>query len=221
MDTTTPENQQEFFPDFVKPSERKLEPRAPGMGSAQKPLLLTTTIEQILFVSIVGILVLCAVYFLGILRGKAIASTQSAVVLQQRPIARPPTTSPVTNIPAAPAAVRRPSVNPIIIPTASAPAVPAANRPVRVQGLAAAAPAAVAAPIPGQRLYSIQVVTHKKRTFAEGELAAITKAGFAGKIIESDGYFVVCVGQYVSKEDAKKDLAFLKSKYADCFLRRL
>lgn len=76
-------------------------------------------------------------------------------------------------------------------------------------------------PAAGKRLYTIQVVTHKKRAFAEGELAAIGRTGLGGKIIESDGYFIVCVGQYAAKEDAQKDLSFLKAKYADCFLRRL
>lgn len=206
MDTPTQESQQEFFPNFVKPSERKLEPRVAGVGRTQKPILLTTTLEQILLACIVMILVLCGVFFLGILRGKSLVG--SGVLSRPAP---------------AVAAVRAPMP---VRAAAVAPAAPASSGPVRALTAAPAAPAPAApsgsaALTPAKRLYTIQVVTHKKRSYAEAEMAAMAKAGFKGKILESDGYFVVCVGQYAAKDEAKKDLSLLKAKYPDCFLRRL
>lgn len=220
METPTQENQQEFFPDFVKPSERKAEPRVPGAGRTHKPILFTTTIEQILFAAIVAILVLCAVYFLGILRGKSLAGRPAAaraVDALRTPLQAPAAPRPVLPRPAVsslPPAARN-------APAAPAPPVPVERRAIPATNVPAPAAQAPAAPAAGKRLYTIQIVTHKKRSFAETELAAIGKAGFTGKIVESDGYFIVCVGQYASKDDAKKDLSFLKTKYADCFLRRL
>jgi hypothetical protein len=221
MDTPTQENQHEFFPDFVKPSERKAEPRLGGIGTGrtQKPILFTTTIEQILFAAIVAILVLCGVYFLGILRGKSLAASVSAAPVRALRIPRPATPAPpIVTVQATSAAK----------PAPTRPAVPAPPVSSRVQRLASPAPVAAGTPAAAQpaagtvrRLYTIQVVTHKKRAFAEGELAAVGQAGFSGRILESDDYFVVCVGQYASKEEAKKDLTFLKAKYPDCFLRRL
>jgi cell division septation protein DedD len=70
------------------------------------------------------------------------------------------------------------------------------------------------------KLYTIQLVTHKKKEQAENEVRAVRKSGFYSFIIPSGEFYQVCVGQYGSHNDAKKDLAFFKSRYQDCYLRR-
>ena len=68
--------------------------------------------------------------------------------------------------------------------------------------------------------YSIQLVTYKKAEYAEKEMKALKRAGLFSVIIPSGDYYQVCVGQYASSEEAKRDLAFFAAKYKGCYLRR-
>ena len=175
------ESQEELFPEF-SPLPKKPE-RLTAFTKTHKPLLFSTTLEQMLMVSIVAILVLCGVFFLGVLRGKAL-----------RPLPQPP-----VRLRSAPA--------PSPLPLNTTPAAPA---PVRL----AAVPATTS-----DKPYTIQVVTHRKREYAENEVAAVRKMGYFSFVITRGEYFYVCAGQYASREEAKRDLALLATKYKDCFLR--
>ena len=84
----------------------------------------------------------------------------------------------------------------------------------------AASPAKTDSQVPvAEKPYTIQVVTHRKKEFAEAEVSRIRKLGYISFIIPSGDYFQVCAGQYASKEEARKDLGVFSSKYKDCFLR--
>ncbi len=78
------ETQQEFFGNFSKTGkgvERPLyDPKF------QKPILVTTSLEQIILVGILLILAACFVFFLGVLRGKVISG--KTVELPSAPVAR-------------------------------------------------------------------------------------------------------------------------------------
>ncbi len=178
-DDKSQETQQELFQEFS--STPKHSERFPTLAKAQKPILISTTIEQILMVSIVLILTLCGVFFLGLLRGKSLRPSAVPVVAAIRRV-QPTKVSVVP--------VQKPS-----IPTGVS--IPAVQKP-----------------------YTIQLVTHRKKEYAETEANAVQKLGITSFIIPSGEYFQVCAGQYASKEEAKKDLAFFQSKYKDCFLRR-
>src|SRR3990167_2496948 len=66
------ERQQELFAEFSGAS--KLLDRFPLIQKTNKPILVSTSLEQILLVAISLILMGCFVFFLGVLRGKLISS---------------------------------------------------------------------------------------------------------------------------------------------------
>ncbi len=184
MDLKSKETQQELFEQFSDVPKKN--DRFPGLSRTQKPVLLSTNTEQLLMGGILLILTLCGVFFLGVLRGKALS--------QDIPVSPPRTASP------APAAQ--------------------SLRSSQVSRVPVAPPAVTSTETIAAKPYTIQLVTHRKKIFAEADMEAHRRAGSYSVIIPSGDYFQVCVGQYASKEDAKKDLARFSVKYKDCFLRR-
>ncbi len=171
------ESQQEFFGEFSKQAERP--ERLPALAKSQKPVLISATSEHILVACILLILAFCAVFFLGVMRGKSLARLEPAPVKTVLPV---PATAPK--------------------PVSAAVAPP---RPRVV----------VADPA---KPYTIQLVTHKKRDYAESEIRLLKQKGLSAFILSSGDYFLVCYGQYENKEGAKKDLAAFRGRYKDCFL---
>ena len=82
------ESQQELFREFsgetVKPE------RFPTIPKIQKPVLLNTSVEQLILAFILAILAFCLMFFLGVLRGRALATRSSSV---QRPVQALPSVS--------------------------------------------------------------------------------------------------------------------------------
>lgn len=74
-DLKPPETQREFFQEFAK--ESKKPERFPSIHKAQKPVLLNTSVEQLVFMGIVSILALCFTFFLGVLKGRGASPTAS------------------------------------------------------------------------------------------------------------------------------------------------
>ena len=112
-DDKTKETQQELFEEF-SPAPKKAE-RFPSITKTHKPILFSTTLEQLLMASIVFILGLCGVFFLGVLRGKALrepAAVPAAVVRLPRalPAAVPVQMRPVP----VPASSLAPAPTPIV-----------------------------------------------------------------------------------------------------------
>ena len=186
-DNTPSETQQELFQQFSSVPKRP--ERFPTLAKTQKPILISTTLEQLLMVSIVFILLLCGVFFLGVLRGKSLRQGMAAA-----PVYR-------SEPPAAAVRTLKPNV--------------AALLPGPVSAPAPAAPA-----VSADKPYTIQLVTYRKREYAEAELNTVRKMGFSGFIVQKGEYFLVYAGQYASKEEAKKDLGVFHTKYKDSFLTR-
>ena len=189
-----PELQPELFTEFSR--EPKKPERLPQITRTQKPIFLSTTVEQIILISILLILAGCLIFFLGVLRGKALGvqkkTASERVAVQTEP-------APVPHRAAPPAA----SVQPTPVPAVKAVEKPPLNADIA-------------------RPYTIQLVTYKKKDLADKEVAGLQKAGFYSFLIPSGSYYQVCVGQYQNKDDAKKDIKILgsKYKYKDSFLRR-
>ena len=59
----SPENQQELFAEFSQ-EPRRLQ-RFPSLAKSHNPILISTTLEQILLVGIVLVLTLCLAFFWG------------------------------------------------------------------------------------------------------------------------------------------------------------
>lgn len=185
MDDKTHETQQELFEEF-SPAPKRGPERFPSIARSHKPILISTTLEQILMTVIVAILILCGVFFLGVLRGKAIQPAQPR------------------------AAVRR-------IPQ---PVRPVVSAPIRMSPPLPARPMATPEASTAQKPYTIQLVTHRKKEYAENEAATVRRMGYPSEVVADGEYYLVRAGQYASKAEAKKDLAFFSSKYKDCYLRR-
>ncbi len=181
------ETQQEFFVEFAK--ETKKPERFTSISRTQKPIFLSVSVEQALLAGILAILICCLMFFLGIVRGKALIPPEPASVAAVQNIQKP---SAVLS--AAAVEVPRPELKP---PPNKISFKPDPTKP-----------------------YTIQLVTYKKKDLAEKEVNALKKSGFYSFIIPSGDYYQVCVGQYISKENAGKDLKTVGVKYKDCFLRR-
>src|ERR1041385_8424281 len=76
--------QQELFSDFS--AQPRAAERVPSIAKTQKPILISTTLEQLLLVGLISILVFCLVFFLGVLRGRSLA----APVSKSAPVSAPP-----------------------------------------------------------------------------------------------------------------------------------
>lgn len=179
------EIQAELFHEFSgQPQKAK---RFPSLNKSPKPILISTSIEQLIFAGILLILALCLVFFLGVIRGKSLAVPPPRVV----------TPAPVSHM------LAMPRYRP---PVPKNQALPMQSKP------------SVSAPV--KKPYMIQLVTYKRRDLAENEALAFRRRGMDAVVIPSGDYYQVCVGQYASKEEAKKDLKLFSVKYKDCFLRR-
>lgn len=177
------ESQQELFQEFTGETRKK--ERFPSLQRPQKPLLISTSIEQIILASILLILAGCFVFFLGVIRGRALGEQARKPAVAAQEVKPRPAVAPAPSlVPAAP----------LLLPRTAA--------------------------LDLTKPYTIQLVTYKKRDLAEKEVTALRKSGYYSMIIPSGDYFQVCAGQYASKEEAKKDLKILGSRYKDCFLRR-
>lgn len=182
------EIQSELFQEFSGPAKKP--ERLPSLHKTQKPILLSTSVEQIIFLSILLILAFCLVFFLGVIRGKSLAGFEARPVSVQRP---PVAVSHMLAMPQ----YRQPAQKSAVAAASGAVSVQLSNKP-----------------------YMIQIVTYKRADLAEKEQLAFRRNGYYSVVVPSGDYYQVCVGQYATKDEAKKDLKFFGSKYKDCFLRR-
>ncbi|MBI4432613.1 MAG: SPOR domain-containing protein [Candidatus Omnitrophica bacterium] len=95
---------QDLFSEFSK-EEKKIE-RFPAIGKTQKPILLNTTLEQIILAGIVFILAACLFFFLGVLRGKALRQQVPAPSGIAQPVS---TTGPIRRAVTAPTKALQPA----------------------------------------------------------------------------------------------------------------
>jgi len=197
------ESQQELFSEFS--GQPKNTERFPSLGRSQKPILITTNIEQIIVISLAGLLCICFFFFLGVLRGRTLKAESRTVLSAPSASSAPVAAQNATRT--VPSSAAKTVQKLTVAAPPAAPAIPKKLAPaIFVQD--------------PQKPYTIQLVTHKKKEYAENEVATFRRSGFYSFIIPSGDYYQVCVGQYASKEEAQKDLIKLKSRYHDCFLRR-
>lgn len=187
------ETQQELFGEFS--ATPKKPDRFALISRTQKPILFSTNTEQLLMFGILFILMLCGVFFLGVMRGKAL-------------LGQPVTEAPIASTTISPKRWPVLAVTPDVHPVSPIPRVSVVKTP-------SIAPQEVP-----QKPYTLQLVTHRKKELAESEMNGLRAQGLYSFIIPSGEYFQVCAGQYGSKEEAKKDVVRFSGKYKDCFPRR-
>jgi cell division septation protein DedD len=69
--------------------------------------------------------------------------------------------------------------------------------------------------------YTIQVASFMKKASAQKEIDTLQKKGLVVSILSKGKYLIVCVGNFMEKDEAKNLLSKLKKRYQDCFIRRL
>ena len=192
------ELQQDLFLELAD-SAKKPERFIP-QNKINKPIPLNTSVEQLILIGIIMILAGCFVFFLGVLRGKSLGSNPT-VLRPQKKIVTSPAVTPA---------------QPALLSAGNHPAATALSSEIRQAG---PPPKAKGSWSPGKP-YTLQLSTYRKQDLAEKEVSALRRSGYFSIIIPSDGYYQVCVGQYATKEDAKKDIKMFGAKFKGCFLRR-
>ncbi|MCG3175966.1 MAG: hypothetical protein MOGMAGMI_00904 [Candidatus Omnitrophica bacterium] len=184
------ENQPDLFSQPI-PDKKRSEPLQELRRSPQ-PILLHTTLEQIVFYAIVFVLYSCGVFFFGVLRGKSIDTAPAPQSLGRSP------------------AVQRPQpvqTQTVAVDPATAPAAPV--------------PPAVRSQTPDPaKPYTIQLLSHRRKDYADRDASAIRRGGMPTFVMRKGDYYIVCAGQYASSDEATGDLRMFRQKYRDCFLRR-
>jgi cell division protein FtsN len=177
---------------------------------------LTLSVENLVVLTILGIMVAVFAYSLGVERGRHLMAGE----MKQAPVTQPA-------VSATTAAVRPTTVAPAAMTATAHPvgavgtinAVPAARPAVAV-------PAAVAQTQPSQALaatfkYTIQVASYADEKFAQKEAGDLNKSGFETLIMQKGKYAILCVGKFAQKNEAMSVISKLKSKYKDCLVRSM
>jgi septal ring-binding cell division protein DamX len=230
--------QKELFEDLdkLKKSASKNENLVP-----KTKFSLTLSLEKTVFTSIAIVMVMVVVYAVGIERGKVI-QRQSPQQITVRTIKSVTVGGPKAEQPSqpqpAPAVDLKVQIADKKVP-APAPAVPAAQ--VKVQAPAPASQA-VQAVIPGetqqaqparQALISVQALplsaqpkpytivgaTFTRKDWADKEVEKLKKSGQDAAVYQSANYFLVCIGSYQTKDEAKAALTKIRNAYKDAYLR--
>ena len=69
--------------------------------------------------------------------------------------------------------------------------------------------------------YTIQVASFKKVDYANKEAQDLKKKGHEIMVLGKGEHFIVCVGKFISENEAKTFSGRLKKQYKDCLVRRL
>jgi cell division septation protein DedD len=172
---------------------------------------LTLSLEKTVFSSIAIVMAMVAIYAVGVERGKVIQreartlntskTIKSVTVgLQNTPQPQAPAV-PVQKVPqAAQQAAQPPAAQPV---------------PAQAQQVQAAALSLSQQPKP----YTIVGATFTRKEWADKEIEKLKKNGFDGTVYQSSNYFLVCIGSYQTKDEAKQALPKIRSTYKDAYLR--
>ncbi len=167
--------------------------------------------DQLILVSIAGLLSLTVIFAAGVERGKRLVRSERLLL---------PRVEQQIVIPLA-AASRQSASAPKAAAVKPAQA-PAAAKPVTTASPAAPAKKSAPNKVAGSgSRYAIQVVTFSQPTLARKELQRLQAQGERAFLIMRNGRTVVYVGPFPSKNNASDKLSTLKSTYQDCFLRTL
>jgi hypothetical protein len=68
--------------------------------------------------------------------------------------------------------------------------------------------------------YTIQLISYRKKEYAENEREKLLKKGIDAFIVSSGNWHQVCAGVYDNIQDAKEAQSELSENYKGCFIRR-
>jgi len=169
---------------------------------------LTLTIENLVVLSILGIMLAVFAYSLGVERGKHVMAAQlmdrtpatkmvaEASIVNAQPIVE--VKNPVQ------AKVTTTSVASAVVPVQ--PAVVVEQKPTVLD--------------PAFK-YTVQVASYADEKFAKKAALDLDKKGFQTIVMQKGKYAILCVGRFSQKNEAKATIAKLKPKYKDCLVRSM
>ena len=205
------ELQEDLFPDGQDAARRRRHRWTPLFPLTRWTI--SVSYEHVVLATVALVMSSLVLFSLGMERGKRLtagtamaprttASSNRGVAFADNHITRVPQ-------PAMPA----PSMTRAAAGTTPAPAM--GKPPVTV----AKEPAAATAPLPKGK-YTIQLATFSQPPLAEQELRLLRKRGYQPFMLRTNQYAAVCVGTYVSRQEAAHQLAAFKSSYRDSFVRQ-
>ncbi|MBL8014345.1 MAG: SPOR domain-containing protein [Candidatus Omnitrophica bacterium] len=171
---------------------------------------LTLTIENLVVLSILGIMLAVFAYSLGVERGKHVMAAQ---MVERTPVKPLISEAPVVIQPAPLAVAKFDSA--VVTPPAVTTVAQPVNRPVEAN---AETKSQVSNP---DFKYTVQVASYADEKFAKKVAEELDKKGFQTMVIQKGKYVILCVGKFNQKNEAKATIAKLKSKYKDCLVRSM
>jgi cell division protein FtsN len=196
------EKQPELFNEF---SDAGIKNKPFGKGIfPERTFTLTFTHEKLIMLAIISILTLAVVFVFGFEKGKkgrlAKNSAAQPIIAKSLPAAQ---SAPVAKV--SKAEYKTPSQS------------QQSAQQVRKQATEETKKVSVSTLV---KPYTIQVATFKSRELMQQEAIKLKKKGFATVVIESDGKYRICVGEYANSKEALQTLSALQKIYKDCFLRK-
>ena len=218
--------QKELF-EFEKPKRffPKLSAFFPK-GDFERNVILTLTLDRAVFIAIGIIMVMVAIYAIGIEAGKtrtlkntqppAPAAAQAAKIVPAA--AQVVKTAPVAQAVVAPAAAAS------VVQAAKIQASPTASAKAQSIVLNTAAANSIKknpAPADTGKPYTIVAATFTRKDTAVQETDKLKKLGFSAVIVQSGRYFQACVGAYADKAGtaSQKDLKKVRRLYKDAYIK--
>ena len=175
-------------------------PRREAVGR----LLLHLRYDQVILVSVAGLIMGTVVFACGIERGKRLARAERPLLPASAPVVAesPKSAQPA---PTESSAKAKPK-------TDLAPSSPKMKIPTRVASATASASAS---------RFAVQLASYHQPQMARRELARLQAHGERAFLVIREGRTVVYAGPFPSKGHASAKVADLKIRYQDCFIRSL
>lgn len=175
--------------------------------------LVSISLEQIFIAVIVLLILFVLAFMMGVLRGKSIQYRNHSTSVKT--FVTPIAPAAVTEAALAGRDVR--SIAPTR-PNGVPQTAPATNVAPKST---AARPSVQAFANDPAKPYTIQVVTYRSEERALKEISYLQAKGYVPRMISLKGYSILCVGQYANRKEADRDVKSLKTRYKDCYLRKI
>ncbi|MCQ9206608.1 MAG: SPOR domain-containing protein [Omnitrophica bacterium] len=203
------ERQNELFGEFVR-KKGGFEKIAEKMTEKRKSLYATVPVENIVFAVIIAIMVIVTAFALGVERGKRLArvETQEVSKTSENEIE-------LSQIEVAPIEVRRNITRAGRNLSINKNGAGESSVPVKL----ANAKSPVSAAKPDKTLYTIQLISYKRKRLALREKNRLAKKKMDAFLIKANGWYQVCTGNYKDIKQAKIALEGFKGAYSGCFIR--
>ena len=186
--------QKELFGEFAKP--KRFFPRLSDFfpkADFERNVVFTLTLDRLVFIAIAIIMVIVAVYALGVEVGKSRTPQET-----QNPVTRDLSEEPS---------------KPVVQAASLSQPLPVQAPPVK------SVPKAIV--VSAAKPYTLAIGAFTRRDTAVREVEKLTKAGFNATSVISGRFFVVCVGAYPDKTSlqSQRDLTRMRQSYKDAYFK--